>query len=578
MCGIVAASPSLKSFSHKTLSSLSRRGPDGFGFWVDDEIHLGHTRLAIIGLNERGREPLESENFVLSFNGEIYNYAEFKPKLKSLGYPVDGANDSETLLYCWEEWGLPILREMTGFWAFSIYDKRSKKITLVRDQFGIKPLYYYRGKEGFAAASLMRTVIDLMDEPVELDYMALSEYVRYQFTFGDKTFVKQIRKVLPGHAVVVDLENQTAEDQTYEEIWTEYPDQRAEVNKAWVAESRELFQEWILESTESDTPLTTIISGGIDSSLITRIVKPNQAYHAYFSDPDCNELPWAELALKGTSTELIPLQASDSFNLVDRLNNIIDDFDELSIGSVILPLEDLLAKVTENYKVVMVGTGGDELFGGYSRYQLALGACHQESYMGLFKRMQNIEGHASRFEFTHTKGNIGAYRFYEPQAKEAFFEAYEEGQGSSSPLESMLTFDRKYFLRGLLNIDDKMCGRHSLEGRPSFLHQKIVRRVLSAQQEGLMPGEKLKPILREISRGIIPDAIADRSDKMGFTTPIGVFQDNSADAIKEQLKYSKFKELYDLNQVEFKSASKYSREVFGLLALDLWLNKYASGV
>lgn len=576
MCGIVAASPSLNSFSHKTLSSLSRRGPDGFGFWVDDEIHLGHTRLAIIGLNERGREPLESENYVLTFNGEIYNYAEFKPRLKDLGYPVEGANDSETLLYCWEEWGLPILKEMTGFWAFSIYDKRQKTVTLVRDQFGVKPLYYYVGKEGFAAASLMRTVIELMDEPPELDFAALSEYVRYQFTFGDKTFVKQIRKVLPGHAVVFDLQGHQLEDQTYEEIWSEVPAKRTKVDAAWVDESRELLREWILESTESDTPLTTIISGGIDSSLITRVINPETAYHAYFSDPDCNELAWAELALRNTETDLIALQATENFDLVSRLDDILDDFDELSIGSVILPLEDLLAKVTERFKVVMVGTGGDELFGGYSRYQLALGACHQESYMGLFERMQAIKGDAQRFEFTHRKGNIAAYSFYQPSAEDAFYEAYEQGRRNGSALEAMLTFDRKYFLRGLLNIDDKMCGRHSLEGRPSFLHQKLVRHVIAAEQEGLMPGEQLKPILRELGRGIIPDEIVEREDKMGFTTPIGVFQDNSVDAIKEQLNYSRFKDFYDLEKVEFKSATKYSREVFGLLALDLWLNKYAA--
>ena len=578
MCGIVLTTPSTRSFSHKTLSSLSRRGPDGFGFWADDDIQLGHTRLAIIGLNERGREPIESENFVISFNGEIYNYKDFQPRLKALGYPVDGANDSETLLYCWEEWGLPILKEMTGFWAFSIYDKKRKKVTLVRDQFGIKPLYYYAGEEGFAAASLMRTIIELMQESPELDYLAMSEYVRYQFTFGDKTFIKQVRKVLPGHAVTVDLNTFKREDRVFDAIWHSPSEERIPITSEWINETRERMVDWITQSTESDTPITSIISGGIDSSLITRIIKPDIAYHAYFSDPDCNELNWAELALQGTSTDLVPIPATESFDLVSRLDSILEDFDELSIGSVILPLEDLLARVTERFKVVMVGTGGDELFGGYSRYQLALGECHQESYRKLFERMQQIEGEAERFEFTHTKGNTAAYAFYQKQAKESFYEAYEQGRNGQSTLEAMLTFDRTYFLRGLLNIDDKMCGRHSLEGRPSFLHQGFVRHVLSAKQEDLMPSSQLKPVLRDLGRTIIPDQIVNREDKMGFTTPIGTFQDNSSDAIQEQLRNSKFHSLYNLDKINFKSDSKYSREVFGLLALDLWLNKYANGV
>ena len=575
MCGIVLATPSSTAFSHKSLANLSRRGPDGIGFWADDAIQIGHTRLAIIGLDERGREPLESPHHVLTFNGEIYNFERFREQLIQKGYPVEGANDSETLLYCWQEWGIDILREMSGFWAFAIYDKDKKTITLVRDQFGVKPLYYAHGRDGLVASSLLRTVIELLDQAPELDFQAMSEYVRYQFTFGDKTFVKQVRKVLPGHAVEIDLKSGEAKDITYDDLLATRPDQLRDIDGDWMAETREKLPAWILESTISDTSFTTICSGGLDSSLITLLSKPTKTFHAYYSDPDCNELAWVKRAAQGTDIDLVAIQASESFDLVSKMDSIIEDFDELSIGSVILPLDDLLAKVTEENKVVLVGTGGDELFGGYSRYQLTLGECHQESYRQLFERMEGIKSPAKRFEFTHQKGNVNLYKFYEASAEASFFSAFEDSQKGGSIVDGMLQFDRRYFLAGLLNIDDKMCGRHSLEGRPSFLHQEMVRHLLGVKQEQLMRGNELKPVMRELGRGILPQSIVERKDKMGFTTPIGTFSDNSTDRIQEQLAYSKFKDFYQLDQVEYKSVNKYSREIFGLLALDLWLNKFA---
>ena len=247
----------------------------------------------------------------------------------------------------------------------------------------------------------------------------------------------------------------------YEDILAGAPD-RQEISPAWIDETRALLKECVLSSTISDTSFTTFCSGGLDSSLITRIAEPEIAYHCNYSDPECNETFFAQQVVAGHKERLFVINAQEEFDLVTRLGDIVKDFDELTIGSVILPLDDLLAQVKRRYKVILTGTGGDELFAGYVRYQLVLGDCFQDSYRALFARMQNLESPAERFEMTHSKGDVGLYHFYQPSAHQSFHDAFEQCMVDSTPLEAMLRFDRRYFLSGLLNIDDKMCGRHSL--------------------------------------------------------------------------------------------------------------------
>ena len=140
----------------------------------------------------------------------------------------------------------------------------------------------------------------------------------------------------------------------------------------------------------------------------------------------------------------------------------------------------------------------------------------------------------------------------------------------------MLRFDRRYFLRGLLNIDDKMCARHSLESRPSLLHQKFVRHLVKLDPKALFDGGDLKPVMRKLAADSLPRSVIHRTDKMGFTTPIGTFVNQSAHLIREQLSNSHFRDMYDLKGHHLSAEDKFSRETFGLLMLDLWLNRYAA--
>jgi asparagine synthase (glutamine-hydrolysing) len=580
MCGILVTRGVSGPFHHRHLAPLRRRGPDAVGFWSNSNLHIGHTRLSIIGPDERGDQPLENDRHVIAFNGEIYNFEDLRDDLLSRGIRLRSASDTEALLHGWTLKGPEILHELTGFWAFVIFDKQERTLTLARDQLGIKPMYYWHTPSTTIASSLLRAITDAAGRRPDLDYEALSEYVRYQFTFGDKTFFKPIKKVLPGHYVRISLDTGECISRCYEDILGEGTGTE-DVTPALVEETRRLIVDCCLESTISDTSFTTFCSGGMDSSLITAITRPDVAYHCNYADPECNETFFAKEVIQnihaeGGNTRLMVVNADEDFNVVERVDRILEDFDELTIGSVIFPLDDLLARVKARYKVILTGTGGDELFAGYVRYQLALGYCFQDSYRMLYEKMAAVEGAAARFEMTHAKGNTGLYKFYDPKTRQTFLDTFAECRGAGGDLHAMLTFDRRYFLGGLLNIDDKMCGRHSLESRPSLLHQKLVRRVVRIRPEQLLGNNELKYLLRLTCDRHLPESVVRRVDKMGFTTPVGAFINHNAHLIRERVMDSRFRDLYHIRNANFNAENKFSREIFGLLMLDTWLNKYTS--
>lgn len=578
MCGLLATIGLERPFAHRLLGSLRNRGPDAIGFWSNGRLNLGHTRLAIIGLGPDNDEPLENDRYVLAYNGEIYNFMGIKAELETKGQLSPHANDASVLLEAWRVYGEKILERMYGFWAFILYDKQENKLILARDQVGIKPLYYYKSGNGICVSSMIRTISDTLGRGLELDYLAMSEYVRYQYTFGDKTFFQDVKKVLPGHLVEISLDTLEVESRCYEDILVSNHDGTgARPDAAWIDETRRIISDCVLDATISDTSFTTFCSGGIDSSLITSIANPEIAYHCNFSDPDCNETFYAQQVVRDRETRLFTVNAEEDFELLPKLQDIVEDFDELTIGSVILPLEDLLSQVKRRYKVILTGTGGDELFAGYVRFMLARGECRQDSYRGLFERVVKLEGVAKRFELCHQKGDMGLYNFYDSAAEKSFEDEFDGVlEAEKDELATMMRFDQRNFLRGLLNIDDKMGGRHSLESRPPFLHQRLLRHLQQASLGDFLPNGELKSLLRQVARGQIPNSVIFRKDKMGFTTPIGTFVNKSADHIRESIMESRFRDHYDLKKARFTADSKFSREVFGMLMLDIWLNRYAT--
>ena len=173
MCGILVFSGVGQPFHHRLLRGLRRRGPDEIGFWSDRAVHIGHARLAIVGLDERGTQPLENATHVLAYNGEIYNFGALAERLRAEGEEVDASSDARVLLDAWSRWGVDVLRELEGFWAFVVYDKARRRLFLVRDQFGVRPLYYWRSKDTLCVSSLVGSILTVVSEGATLDYEAM---------------------------------------------------------------------------------------------------------------------------------------------------------------------------------------------------------------------------------------------------------------------------------------------------------------------------------------------------------------------------------------------------------------------
>jgi asparagine synthase (glutamine-hydrolysing) len=564
VCGILVTVGGSKAFSHRVLSPLRRRGPDGIGFWTDGRVSLAQTRLSILGLDERSQPPLENDTHVIVFNGEIYNFLEIARTVTSRPAP----SDTRVLLDAWSALGPKVLPRLEGFWAFAVYEKATGKLTLCRDQFGVKPLYYSAYPGGFVASSTIEPILKSLPERPSLDFATMSEWARYQFTLSDTTFHRGIRRLMPGHLLEVHTRREnTWTPVSYENIWEIRGDRKAD--EEWVTDARNVLIRCVEDAATSDTPVTSTCSGGLDSSLVTRILGPEVAYHGNFSDPEVNETQWAKLAVEDTDTRLMVVNCREKFDLVERLDSLVEDFDAIAIGSVILPLDDLFGQVTRRFKVCLLGTGGDELFGGYNRYEMALGKCSQESYQSAFSKLTGDPW--EKFEQLHAKGNTDLFRFYrgDTEVREAFLAQLKASD--FSPHSAFLTFDRRFFLSGLLNIDDKMAGRFGLEGRPALLHQRFVRKVMELDPSELQG----KAVLRTIARGILPDNVIDRTDKMGFTVPVGTMINENASRIRETLSGSRFRDLFNLRRARYVAKSKWDREVFGLALLDAWLRRYA---
>jgi asparagine synthase (glutamine-hydrolysing) len=301
------------------------------------------------------------------------------------------------------------------------------------------------------------------------------------------------------------------------------------------------------------------------------------AWHCNYSDPQCNATAYAREVASGngdianpTTLPLLVYNADEHPDLVARLESIVEDFDELTIGSVILPLDELMGRVrARGDKVILTGSGGDELFGGYTRYQLALGHGLNESYSSLFDKVKNMPW-AIAFEASHAKG-ADVYRFVDEQrrsdARVAFFRAFDDAGGA-------IGFDRRWFLAGLLNIDDKIAGRHGLESRPSLLHQRFVRRMMEIEPP-VVP--EIKRVGKQLAAGIVPQSVISRRDKMGYTVPIGRFVNENSSRLREYVSSSRHRDLFDLDAVRWTTepgAGKFDRAVFGLALLTSWLARY----
>ena len=376
MCGIAGiinlnGVPVSKDLVKKMTDSIVHRGPDGEGQYIQENIGLGHRRLSIIDLSEAGKQPMVSydTNYVISYNGEVYNFKKIKKKLIKLGYEFKSQTDSEVVLNAWSEWGQNCVNFLNGMFAFVIWDKKKKTIFLVRDRYGIKPLYYAVFDNILLFASEQKAILTHPSAKKEIDYEAMLEYFTFQNIFTDRTLLKNI-KILPPATIakIKTYDNASMNFSTYWDYHFDEPEITADP-KEYREELSRLIEKAVKRQLVTDVELGSYLSGGMDSGTLTALASKNLPYIKTFT---CGFDLSSASGLELSFDERDKAEAMSAYFKTEHYEMILKAGDmERCLSKLAYHLEE--PRVGQSYpnyyeqlaskfvKVVLSGGAGDEL-------------------------------------------------------------------------------------------------------------------------------------------------------------------------------------------------------------------------
>ena len=602
----------------KMATTIHHRGPDEDGVMIDSSVGFFHKRLAIIDLLS-GQQPMAFENNIIVFNGEIYNYIELRESLKKKGHYFQTTSDTEVILHLYVEYGNDFVNLLNGMFAFIIYDKNKNQLFITRDHFGIKPLYWYHDANIIAFGSEIKALLAHPDITAEADSDHLYEYLTFQFIMGEGTMFKNIYKILPGHSMTINLNNWDIKIFKY---WQ--PNFRVDqfhTEEYFITKLQDILEETVSQQLRSDVPLGTYLSGGIDSSLVTIMAskllnKSIKSFSGAFTEgPEFNELEYARIAAKTANAELFEIFPTEQ-EFIDLIPNLIYHLDEPVAGPGLFPQYIVSKLASKHVKVILGGQGGDEIFGGYTRYIVAYleqalkGAIFEsneeaEHIVSLESILPNLpslkqyipmmksfwkegafEGMDHRyFHLINRMGNIA--EFFQPDfvrecnREKIFskFSAYFNDPETKSYFNKMTHFDMLASLPGLLQVEDRVSMSVSIESRVPLLDRRIVD-LISTMPAGMkFKGGEMKYLLKKTIKDIMPPEIMSRKDKMGFPVPLHIWSKNKAKSfIMDTLLSKKAKERNMINTkyVEnlINAEQPFSRGLWGLLSLELWYGQF----
>ncbi|HEY3318998.1 MAG TPA: asparagine synthase (glutamine-hydrolyzing) [Planctomycetota bacterium] len=575
MCGIfgVVTSPG-KSWRCDRLGEISEilrhRGPDDHGWltWREGKLRIGretpspdisgvlllHRRLSILDLSETGWQPMLTPDgrYAIVFNGEIYNYVELREELEKLGCQFKSHSDTEVLLHGLACWGKPMLRRLVGMFAFALLDMRENRLLLARDFFGIKPLYYARFDHGLAFSSEIRPLLLLPGVQRQLEPQAVFDFLRSGLTdHGTGTLLQSIHLLPPAHWVEVSLDRPG--ELTPERYWQVELEPRQDISfEDAAAKLRELFLRSVQIHLRSDVPIGSALSGGIDSSSIVACIRhlqgKNVEMHSFSfiaEEADVCEEKWVDIAAKAAGAHVHKTRATPQ-ELVDDLDHLVAAQDEPFGSTSIYAQHRVFRLARENgIKVMLDGQGADEMLGGYRGYLPSRVA-------SLLRRGRALEAanfvrQCSRFPGVNLRGlgmettglllPKGLHRFARrlagrprvpPWLNEEWFAERGVDYRPCPPAvlnpdllrQTLLQTLTQTSLPMLLRYEDRNSMAFSIESRVPFLTPDLAQFILTLPEHYLVARDgTTKAVFRAAMRGIVPDAILDRRDKIGFATP-----------------------------------------------------------
>jgi asparagine synthase (glutamine-hydrolysing) len=568
MCGINGIAFSARSGRRIDAGVLARmrdvithRGPDDEGIFIDGLIGLGHRRLSIVDVAS-GHQPMTNEDGTLhiTYNGEIYNHADYREQLEARGHIYRTHCDTETILHLYEEHGAACVDHLRGMFAFAIWDQRKRELFIARDRLGVKPLYYAHTDDGsLYFGSEIKTLLTANAVKPEINFEALPDYLANHATSGEETLFLGVKRLLPGHTLV--WRDGQVEIKRYWDVSFAKTIDTARRDQDYIDEWADLFRTSVRLRLMADVPLGMFLSGGIDSSAIaaamsTMVSEPIKTFSVAFKEREANELEYARLIAESyhTNHHEVVVSPEDFFSVLPKL--VWHEDEPLAHpSSVALYFVSRLA--SQHVKVVLTGEGSDELLAGYARYRktiynLALGARYHGAMPAAIRNAirNRIDGLPVNSKvrqklvrtFLSLQPDIESIYFDnfavfsrsiqndlltpETRARTGALDPYAgvrsllERTDAQSPLDRLLYADIKTYLHELLMKQDQMSMAASVESRVPFLDHKLVEFTSGLPERLKLRGWTTKYVLRKAMKGVLPEAILSRP-KMGFPVPIG---------------------------------------------------------
>ena len=574
MCGIAGVfnldgAPAESSLLRLMAAAIAHRGPDGEGVYADGAAGLAHRRLAIIDLSSAGQQPMVTGDgrFALTYNGEIYNFRELRAELQARGRRFQSRTDSEVVLQAWAEWGPACVARFNGMFAFALWDRRERTLTLVRDRYGIKPLYYAQAGRSFLFGSEVKALLAHPAFVAEMDAEALLEYMTFQNFFTDRTLFRAARLLNPGSMLTVHGDGRLVASQYWDYAFVE--PERTLAPEEYVEELDRLFQQAVSRQLVSDVDVGAYLSGGVDSGSITAIAARQIPYLRTFTVGfDLHSASGLELGMdeRGAAEHMSYLFKTEHYEMVLKAGDM-----ERVMPRMARHLEE--PRVGQSYpnfyaaqlaakfgKVVLAGTGGDEMFGGYPwRYYRAVVNDDFEHYVDKYY------AYWQRLVPNTTIKSL--FRPIWPQAekvwtrdifRDVFARHAEQLTRPEDYINHSLYLEAKTFLHGLLVVEDKLSMAHGLETRVPFLDNDLVDFAMKVPVNLKLgnlgevvrlnenePGQKTsryfdktrdgKLLLRNVVQRYVPPRISE-GEKKGFSAPdASWFRGESIDYVRRTL-------------------------------------------
>jgi len=547
--------------------TLIHRGPDDEGFFVNEKIALGHRRLSIIDLTKAGHQPMISQDkkLIIVFNGEIYNYIEIREELKTLGYKFKTQTDTEVILASYQEWGQDCLAHFNGMWAFVIYDLEHDSLFAARDRMGVKPFYYYLDTENFIFASEAKAILSHPEVKAKVNDQAVYDYlICGVLDAREQTFFKGVKELRGGHHLIINKGK--IKISQYWDLKSLKPLRLTD------QEASEHFKAIFLDSVKlrlrSDVPIGTCLSGGLDSSAIVCAVnkflkkegikevgRHQKTFSAVYGESfkDCDETKFINMVIKKTQAQSFKT-FPQAKSLEKELENLIYTQD-FPIGSTSIYAQWNVFRLAnqKKAKVMLDGQGSDEMLAGYHTFfpvyfqslkrQGQTATLISEMYHFWQNHPESIKQTLTNFFFKNSF-LTSLQRRIKPTLKTVFKNAYydytvfnDSWRKKFTPFiypqpNSDVFKDQSYNLMvnnglpSLLRYEDRNSMAFSIESRTPFLDYRLVELVYALPDKEKIFHGQTKWVMRQALKGILPEKIRTRQDKIGFATPEKIWMQN----------------------------------------------------